>query len=117
MDHEKLDVYKVSLLFVELAGGVTRKIPHGQRYLANQLQRAASSISLNICEGAGEFSKKEKCRFYRMALRSGTECSAIIDIARRFSYIDDDMHYRNHELLERIVAMLTKLIAFHTDGT
>jgi four helix bundle protein len=113
MDHEKLDVYQASLQFVELAGAVVQRIPHGQRYLADQLQRAASSISLNICEGAGEFSKKEKCRFYRMALRSGTECSAIIDIASRFSLLDGDTHRRNHDLLDRIVGMLTKLIASH----
>lgn len=113
MDHEKLDVYQASLQFVGLAAGVVQRIPHGQRYLADQLQRAASSISLNICEGAGEFSKKEKCRFYRMALRSGTECAAIVDIARRFSFLDADTHRRNHDLLDRIVGMLTKLIAYH----
>ena len=35
--------------------------------LADQLQRAATSIPLNIADGAGEFSASEKARFYRMA--------------------------------------------------
>ncbi|MBW3534903.1 MAG: four helix bundle protein, partial [Gemmatimonadetes bacterium] len=38
--------------------------------LEDQLDRAATSIVLNIAEGAGEFSLPDKQRFYRMAKRS-----------------------------------------------
>ena len=62
-DHENLDVYKAAIEFVALANEVVEHLPRGRGYLADQLQRAATSIALNIAEGAGEFSGSEKARF------------------------------------------------------
>ena len=63
-DHEGLDVYQVSISFVSLADDIVEHLPRGRAYLADQLQRAALSIPLNIAEGAGEFSPKDKKRFW-----------------------------------------------------
>ena len=71
LDHEKLDVYRVAIEPVALADDIVEQMPRGRAYLADQLQRAATSVPLNI-EGAGEFSPKDKARFYRMAKRSAT---------------------------------------------
>ena len=73
-DHKKLDVYRVSIEFVALADNIVEQLPSGRSYLVNQLRRAALSIPLNIAEGAGEFCQNDKARFYRIALRSATEC-------------------------------------------
>ena len=81
-DHENLDVYAVSTEFVTLVAQMTSDTPRGMSWLADQLRRAATSISLNVAEGAGEFSPREKVRFYRMAERSATECAAILDAVR-----------------------------------
>ncbi|WP_372365277.1 four helix bundle protein [Candidatus Uabimicrobium sp. HlEnr_7] len=81
-DHERLDVYQVALQFLILAHKIVEYLPKGHSHLSNQLQRAALSISLNIAEGAGEFSSAEKARFYIIARRSATECASIIDICR-----------------------------------
>ena len=54
-DHERLDVYRLALEFVVVASDVAERMPKGRAYLADQLQRAATSIVLNIAEGAGEF--------------------------------------------------------------
>ena len=89
-DHERLDVYQVSISFVGLADDIVEKLPRGRAYLADQLQRAALSIPLNIAEGAGEFSPKDKKRFYRMALRSATECAAIFDVCRRLKIVESE---------------------------
>jgi four helix bundle protein len=62
-DHEKLDVYQIALEFVVLAREITVKLPTGRHSLADQLDRAATSVVLNIAEGAGEFSRAEKARF------------------------------------------------------
>ena len=109
-DHEKLDVYKVAIEFVALADDIVESLPRGRGYLADQLHRAATSIPLNIAEGAGEYSSKEKARFYRMALRSATECAALVDVCRRLSLISDSRYQTGREYLVRIVSMLTKLV-------
>lgn len=108
-DHEKLDVYTAALEFLALANGIVEDLPRGRSYLADQLQRAATSITLNIAEGAGEYSPKDKSRFYRMARRSGTECAAVLDVCRRLQLADDQVIASGRELLIRVVSMLTKM--------
>ncbi|MBN4050211.1 four helix bundle protein [Desulfobulbus sp. AH-315-M07] len=108
-DHEKLDVYQAAIDFVVVADNVVEHLPRGRAYLADQLNRAATSVPLNIAEGAGEFSPAEKARFYRMAKRSATECAAIFDVCRRLKVIEDRTFGPGRELLLRIVAMLTKM--------
>ena len=108
-DHEKLDVYRASIAFVLVVDEIFKVLPRGRAYLKDQLQRAGSSIALNIAEGAGEFSPNEKIRFYRMAKRSGTECASILDICCHLRIVDPELYSRGRELLLRIVAMLTKL--------
>jgi four helix bundle protein len=108
-DHEKLDVYQRAIEFVILADGIVENLPRGRAYLADQLHRAATSIPLNIAEGAGEFAPNEKARFYRMAKRSATECAAILDVCRRIDLVAPATHNEARGLLLRIVSMLTKL--------
>jgi four helix bundle protein len=67
-------------------------------------------VTLNIAEGAGEFSKKEKARFYRMARRSATECAAVLDVSSTLAFITPDQHSPGREILLRVVSMLVKLI-------
>jgi len=109
LDHQKLDVYKSAINFVVVADTVASNLPRGRAYLADQLRRAATSIALNIAEGAGEFSRQDKSRFYRMARRSATECAAVFDVCRCLRLIDSEKLESGYSLLERIIAMLTKL--------
>ncbi|HYD41760.1 MAG TPA: four helix bundle protein [Anaeromyxobacter sp.] len=53
-DHEKLDVYGLAVDFVVRANEIVETLPRGRGYLADQLQRAALSVVLNIAEGAGK---------------------------------------------------------------
>jgi four helix bundle protein len=108
-DHEKLDVYQVSIDLVILIDEIVEHLPRGRAYLADQLLRAGTSVVLNIAEGAGEYSSSEKIRFYRMARRSGTECAGVLDICQRLRLIEETRHERGRDLLLRIVAMLTKM--------
>ena len=108
-DHEKLDVYQATMEFVVIIETIIIQFPKGRGYLVDQLQRAGSSVLLNIAEGAGEFAVKEKVRFYRMARRSATECAGILDICRRLCLIDEEMSLKSRDLLMRIVSMLTKM--------
>jgi four helix bundle protein len=112
-DHEKLDVYQTAVDWVSLAQDIADAL-RGKGNLADQLQRASSSIALNIAEGAGEFSGPEKARFYRIAKRSATECAAVLDVAKRRSSISHQHYAQGRSLLLRIVGMLVKLVFSHT---
>ncbi|OAI46612.1 hypothetical protein AYO45_06280 [Gammaproteobacteria bacterium SCGC AG-212-F23] len=111
-DHEKLDVYKIAIELIVLINMTIENFPRGKAYLADQLQRAGASIPLNIAEGAGEYSRNEKSRFYRMAKRSATECAAIFDVCHHLLIIEEKNYQNARESLTRIVAMLTKLAKF-----
>jgi four helix bundle protein len=108
-DHERLDVYQTSLEFVGTASQLINRLPTGHASLAQQLYRAAISVPLNIAEGAGEFSRKDKARFYRIALRSTTECAAILDVCKKLVLVDEESIQTGRQLLLRIVAMLTAM--------
>jgi hypothetical protein len=69
--HEKLDVYQASLEWIILVEEIVKQLSRGRTYLVDQLQRAGTSVLLNIAEGAGEYAIHEKIRFYRMVRRSG----------------------------------------------
>lgn len=114
-DHERWDVYQASLELIIIIKGIVEAFPRGSAYLADQLQRAGTSVPLNIAEGAGEYSPSEKVRFYRMAKRSATECASILDVCKQLQVISENLYERECGLLLRIVAMLTKMS--RSDGT
>jgi four helix bundle protein len=108
--HQRLDVYRAAIEFVVTADAVATNLPRGRSYLADQLRRAATSIALNIAEGAGEFSLKDKARFYRMARRSATECVAVFDVCQNLGLITQKDFDTGYTLLQRIVSMLTRIV-------
>jgi len=108
-DHEKWDVYQAALELVILISDIVEQLPRGKAYLADQLQRAGTSVPLNIAEGAGEDAMNEKARFYRMAKRSAAECASILDVCYRLQLLDENRYADGRKLLLRIVAMLTKM--------
>ena len=115
-DFKGLRVYELSLEFIAVVRPI---VVHGRwpdRSLLDQLQRAATSISLNIAEGAGEFSSAEKIRFYRMARRSAAECAAVLDVLVRTRVVPHQMTERPTHQLEEISAMLTAMILRRTAG-
>jgi four helix bundle protein len=110
MDHEDLDVYRTALDFVSFVQELLKRMPGGRRGIDDQLMRAATSMPLNIAEGAGEFSAKDKARFYRIARRSATECAAALDVCVRIGLAREESVQQGRCLLRRIVAMLTKMV-------
>ena len=112
-DHEKLDVYQLAVDFVARANDVVESLPRGRGYLADQLQRAALSIVLNIAEGAGKFSSKDKAAFYLTARGSTTESAAVLDVCERLKLLSRGSGQEHKAVLERIAQMLTKLVKTH----
>ena len=63
---------------------VTLKLP---RHLKDQLDRASSSIALNLAEGSGRSSRKEQRQFFHISLGSTRECQAILMLVNDQSLI------------------------------
>jgi four helix bundle protein len=104
---ERLDVYRVALEFLVHATEFGRgRIGAALR---DQLDRASSSIVLNVAEGAGRVSGRDKVRFYAIARGSAMECAAILDVLDRQRRINVADHTYGRQLLVRVVQMLTKL--------
>ncbi len=70
---------------------------------ADQLERACSSMVLNIAEGARRHGKDPR-RFYAMAHGSANEIRAVLDLASAFGWPIEDAHARL--LLDRELGLL-----------
>ena len=110
-NHEKLDVFRVAVEFAVEAKCIIDGMPEGTRraHLADQLHRASTSIVLNIAEGSGEFSMRDKRRFYRMARRSASECAGILTLLVAFELATAESVQPARTKLLRVLAMLTNM--------
>ena len=110
-DHDKLDVYRLSIEYVATSFDTARELSGPYRHARDQWLRAAQSIPLNIAEGNGKRSLKDRNRFLDIARGSALECASIQDVLWACSGIDDAFNRDGKHRLKRIVSMLTKLIA------
>jgi four helix bundle protein len=78
-DHEKLDVYQESIAFCGWVGDLLNDI-NGKAAAKDQLDRASTSLPLNIAEGNGKFSDADRSRFLEIARGSALECAACLDV-------------------------------------
>jgi four helix bundle protein len=109
-DHEKLDVYRLSIEYVAASYGIAKALSGANRHIRDQWLRAAQSIPLNIAEGNGKQSLKDKNRYFEIARGSALECAAIHDMLVAFAAIDEESNRQGKSRLKRIVSMLTRLI-------
>ncbi|MBT3191049.1 MAG: four helix bundle protein [Verrucomicrobia bacterium] len=106
-DHEKLDVYQEAIAFVSWVDELLENIPKGLA-VHNQLDRASTSVPLNIAEGNGKYTAADRCRFFDIARGSALECAACLDVLVAKKRIEEaDM---GKAMLVRIVSMLVGLI-------
>jgi len=78
-DHEKLEVYREAIMFCGWVGEFLGSIS-GRIAARDQLDRASTSIPLNIAEGNGKFSSADRGRFLEIARGSALECAACLDV-------------------------------------
>lgn len=110
-DHDRLDVYRLSIQYVAVSFETMRSLNGLHRHARDQWIRAAQSISLNIAEGNGKRSLKDRNRFLNIARGSTLECAAIQDVLVATEGIDPTRNGELKTMLKRIVSMLTRLIA------
>ena len=109
-DFEKLIVYqRIKTLNIKILKYLysSKKI---DRYLKDQLKRPSLSVSLNLAEGTGRQSPKDKKHFYVIAWASCFESVAILDLLNQTGTLPKvDFEGFYNEYLE-IVNMLQGLI-------
>jgi four helix bundle protein len=106
---EKLDTYQKSLAFTTETYQLL-KSSNIDKILKNQLQRAATSITLNIAEGSGRFTQKDKNSFYVNARGSVLECVSIFQILLKTEQLDKDSYNNFYLKLEELAKMISGLI-------
>ena len=108
--HEKLDVYRRLLEYLEIEHSLTRRMPSGTAHLRDELDRAADSMLLNFGEASGKLAgSKDRSRYLRISAGSATESAAAWDVARVRGFTPEPDVFRAKRLLHRIVSMLTKM--------
>ena len=79
LSHENLRVYQVSIQFIAWTQPIIEKMP-ARISARHQLERASTSIPLNLAEGNAKFSNRDRLRFWQIAQGSAFECSACLDV-------------------------------------
>src|SRR5438876_10699717 len=113
-DHERLDVYQEAIAFCgwveDLLSEVTVKAS-----AKDQLDRASTSIPLNVAEDNGKFSNADRARFLEIARGSALECAACIEVLVARKPAISDQVVRPKEQLVRIVNMLMGMLKRFSD--
>lgn len=108
-DHERLQAYQKALQFAVFTETLLERVPKSTA-VHNQLDRARTSIVLNIPEGNGRFTAPDRCKFFDIARGSGLECAGCLDIIFIKKLINETELDEGKRLLQDIVSLLIGLI-------
>ena len=114
LDHERLQVYQRSLAYIVWAEPLLERLPKALS-VRDQLDRAGTSIPLNIAEGNGKFTDADRCRFSDNARGSALECSACLDVLVAKSKAGATDVGPGKVMLVEIVSMLVGLIRSNSE--
>ena len=106
-DHEKLEVYREAIVFTAWLSALLKgTVPVGD--VKDQLDRASTSIALNIAEGNGKYALKDRCRFFDIAHGSALECAAGLGILAAKGKLTPEQIRPEKEHLQRRTRNRTK---------
>ena len=108
LDHERLIVYQRALAFITWSSALNREIgPCGD--VRNQLDRASTSVPLNIAEGNGKFSIRGRIKYLDIAYGSALESSACLDVMVAKASATGGRVAEGKRTIEEIVNRLVRL--------
>ena len=109
MNHQRLKCYRQLISVAKKMPTLTKMLPRGTAYIEDQLKRALSSAILNLAEGNGRTSKKERCRFFDISIASIAETASAIDIISAYGYIPAELEIELKSALRSSYAMIMNL--------
>ena len=112
--HEKLEVYQLTLSFVGWLADLLPELKANKEArigeVVDQIDRASTSIVLNLAEGNGRRATKQRARFFDDARGSATECAGCLDLMVAKRLVSAERVEEGKTILVRVVSMLTKLV-------
>jgi four helix bundle protein len=102
-------VYQSAIGFITWSTDLLTQV-QAKAAVKDQLDRASTSVALNIAEGNGKFGIKDRCRFLDFARGSTLECAACLDVLVAKRLIEAERIHSGKEQLLEIVSMLMGLM-------
>ena len=109
-NYKEMIVWQKAMDLVEEIYRLTKLLPPEERFsLANQMCRAAVSVSSNIAEGDGWQTDKELKQFLHVAKGSLSELETQLMICHRINYLSEAQTEKAFSLCDEVRRMLSKL--------
>jgi four helix bundle protein len=88
LNHQSLEVFKLSKLFALQCYRVAKLLPTEERFaMCLQIRRAGLSVYLNLAEGCSRRSGGERKRYFEISRGSIIEVDAAMDMAFDLKYV------------------------------
>ena len=112
MGYKNLKIYERSYKAGLAVYKLTKQYPKTEKYgIVSQMQRAGTSIPLNIAEGyAKKASQEEFKRFLLIAIGSANEMSVLLEFSKDLGYINKEQYEKASKEYEEIGKMLNTFI-------
>lgn len=105
---ESLEIWHLAREYTASIYVTTARFPRHERYaLADQLNRAANSVVLNIAEGCGQDTRAQFARYLGIAMGSVCEVIAGLFLALDRSYLDRATHVALYDQGDHLIRAIT----------
>jgi four helix bundle protein len=107
---EDLDVFKLAHQLALKTYSTTKMFPREETFsLVDQMRRAATSVGMNLMEGAMRLGTKEYRQFVGIARGSAGEVCYQLLLAKDLNYISEDTYRELRSGYDRVLQMLSRL--------
>jgi four helix bundle protein len=107
---EDLDVFKLAHELALKTYSVTKTFPKEETFsLVDQMGRAASSVGMNLMEGAMRLGSKEYRQFVGIARGSAGEVCYQLILAKDLKYLSEEVYGELRSGYDRVIQMLSRL--------
>ncbi len=107
---EDLDVFKLAHQLALKTYSTTKNFPKAETFsLVDQMRRAATSVGMNLMEGAMRLSSREYRQFVGIARGSAGEVCYQLLLARDLKYVSSETYQELRSGYDRVIQMLSRL--------
>ncbi len=110
-DFKKLEIWSLGYnLVLDLYPLLESYPEYEHRNIVDQIRRAATSLPMNIAEGAGSHSNKVFLTYLGYAYKSAKELDVLLLLSRDLGYLEEDVYDFLQKKLEEFKARLYKFM-------